>query len=31
MKKADTTPAVRFENLDAVRRPVPDSVYDGAL
>jgi len=31
MKKADTMPPVRFENLDAVRRPVPDSFYEDAL
>lgn len=31
MKKVDTAPAVRYENPDAWRRPVPDSVYEDAL
>jgi rubrerythrin len=31
VKKVNTTPAVRYENPDAWRRPVPDSVYEDAL
>jgi len=30
-KKVETAPVVRFENPDAWRRPVPDSVYEDAL
>jgi hypothetical protein len=31
VKKVDTVPAIKYENPDAWRRPVPDSVYEGAL
>jgi len=31
VKKVETAPAVRYENPDAWREPVPDSVYEGAL
>jgi predicted mannosyl-3-phosphoglycerate phosphatase (HAD superfamily) len=31
VKKVDTAPAIKYENPDAWRRPVPDSVYEGAL
>jgi rubrerythrin len=31
VKKVNTAPAVRYENPDAWRRPMPDSVYEGAL
>ena len=31
VKKLDTAPTVRYENPDAWRRPIPDSVYEGAL
>jgi len=29
-KKTDTAPAVRYENPDAWRKPLPNSVYEGA-
>ncbi|MGB8780009.1 MAG: ferritin-like domain-containing protein [Candidatus Bathyarchaeia archaeon] len=31
VKNVDTAPAVRYKNPDAWRRPMPDSVYEGAL
>lgn len=31
VKKADTAPAVRYENPDAWRKPLPDSIYESAL
>jgi rubrerythrin len=31
VKKVDTAPVVRYENPDAWRRAMPDSVYEGAL
>jgi rubrerythrin len=31
VKKVDTSPIFKYENPDAWRRPMPDSVYEGAL